>query len=596
LFVLVGVVFPLCAEDQKPKKQDKDQQTDFAQLQALLDEPLADVKDLVEKKTSLVKFLQALEGQIPKDKKVTLRLDKEALGKDFDKVADAPVELKSLPAKASLRLILRKAFAQAPVRLEYALRPAGIVVTHPRLAAHAATYPVDDLVKVLPSLMPLLKRQEGHLFPRGHLRGVKATDGEALLSRVLSGGVKLESFESFEFVNGTSLVAVALADTHREIESLLGALRGWADLAVIINARLYEIDSAVYVKHVVPLLKKEEDADERPTVVPLDQKVFKAVIKGKELVRSDEVKLLPNRGARFLSKQAAYRYVSERGEKKGDEVTSSGLSGVTFAVRPAVSPDRRYLRLEITQEVTQLVKIDKVQKIDLYSGKAVEIESPNLRRVTLSGSVQLPDYGALLMPVDYKPAAKDKVWVLVARPFIWIEEEVLELRLSGKAPSSRDVFESDVPVADEEVVAVPQRRLPGDDTTTQILRAVIDHVLTSPELKSQRAFYGTPKDKTFSLVDGDKLGWPAEFVPRTHGHRLMKAKPDSFGNRRLGIRLDKFDLKQKEAKLEDAPIEVCLFNAGGTGNGGVIGGCTVYYLPRRVGKRWTVECQGTIDP
>ena len=67
-------------------------------------------------------------------------------------------------------------------------------------------------------------------------------------------------------------------------------------------------------------------------------------------------------------------------------------------------------------------------------------------------------------------------------------------------------------------------------------------------------------------------------------------------NRVLGIRLDKVDLKQMQAGLFDAPIRVCLFNAGGSANGGVIGGCSVYYEPKRVGKRWTVSYQGLLDP
>jgi hypothetical protein len=64
----------------------------------------------------------------------------------------------------------------------------------------------------------------------------------------------------------------------------------------------------------------------------------------------------------------------------------------------------------------------------------------------------------------------------------------------------------------------------------------------------------------------------------------------------LGVRLDKFDLKQKKAELFDTPIKVSLLNAGGTANGAVIGGCTVYYVPKRGGKHWIVEYTATFDP
>ena len=64
----------------------------------------------------------------------------------------------------------------------------------------------------------------------------------------------------------------------------------------------------------------------------------------------------------------------------------------------------------------------------------------------------------------------------------------------------------------------------------------------------------------------------------------------------LGIRLDKFDLKKKKSHPLGGPIEICLFNAGGNANGGVIGGCSIYYWPRRDGQRWTVDFLGERDP
>jgi hypothetical protein len=133
---------------------------------------------------------------------------------------------------------------------------------------------------------------------------------------------------------------------------------------------------------------------------------------------------------------------------------------------------------------------------------------------------------------------------------------------------------------------------------SEILQAVITDVLTNPDLKGAREFYGTRKDRTLALVDTDKLGWPEGFKPKTAGYRLVEVRHDPFvnQNRILGIRLDRFDLGQKKAELFNTPIQVCLFNAGGSANGGVIGGCLVYYAPNRAGKRWTVECTGWVNP
>jgi len=82
-------------------------------------------------------------------------------------------------------------------------------------------------------------------------------------------------------------------------------------------------------------------------------------------------------------------------------------------------------------------------------------------------------------------------------------------------------------------------------------------------------------------------------VPTT---QLFSCSRDAHERCVLGIRIDKFDLTQRQRGLHNVPIVVTLFNAGGSSNGGVIGGCNVFYVPKRVGKRWKVECEGYLDP
>jgi hypothetical protein len=140
--------------------------------------------------------------------------------------------------------------------------------------------------------------------------------------------------------------------------------------------------------------------------------------------------------------------------------------------------------------------------------------------------------------------------------------------------------------------------LPSNDEVKEVLQAIVTDVLTDPGLKSTRAFYGTEKDKTVTLVDNEKLGWPRKFQPETHSYKLVEVHKDPFldGRRVLGIRLDKFELKDGTTGPFDASIEVCVFNAGGRANGAVIGGCSVSYRPKRVGKHWTVEQIRIFDP
>ena len=94
---------------------------------------------------------------------------------------------------------------------------------------------------------------------------------------------------------------------------------------------------------------------------------------------------------------------------------------------------------------------------------------------------------------------------------------------------------------------------------------------------------------------------PAGFRPDLHGYRLVTSRPGPLArrektNRVLGVRIDRFEPGAKPKGVLEGPLEACLFNAGGSANGAVIGGCSVYYVPKRVGNKWVVEFAGREDP
>src|SRR5437879_3996457 len=68
----------------------------IAQIEKLLGEELIETIGYQEK-MPLAKFLDALEDHLPKDKKIALRIDKEALGKDLAKLEQAEVRLAHFP-------------------------------------------------------------------------------------------------------------------------------------------------------------------------------------------------------------------------------------------------------------------------------------------------------------------------------------------------------------------------------------------------------------------------------------------------------------------------------------------------------------------
>jgi hypothetical protein len=589
LVVVVGPVAAAKAQD-KPAKPAPTAEENFRRVQSLLGAPISKIK-FPKDEMPLEQYLAVLESRLPEEKNISIRIDKEGLGADFAKVANATIKCLDMRNKSVRTIMLRAMRQVSDVEIDYAIRLSGIVITRPQLTADRMVYDIREVVRELPFLSP-----EALRVLTNRRQNIKA-GSPAKLIELLSNAVEFQSWETIDIINGSRLVVFASRARQEEVDDLLFGLRRLADLFVLMNARLYEVDRAFYATNVAPLFAR--DKGERPQVVSIDEALFRKISKEKVVLESEEDRLRPNRQTVFLSRQSVYRFTAAA-DNDGTKLMETGLAGVSFEVQPLVSADRRYLRLLITQKIADLLGIDKAKRLNIASGKEVEVESPNLRKTTLSGTATIPDAGAILMPVAYSPPGKDnagKVWLMVARPYIWIEEEEKERRKEKKAETTlKSVWDS--AVAKEEKPE-PEKRLPSTDEVKEVLQAVITHVLTDPDLKDMRNEYGTEADKTLTFDNLYKLGWPKDFKPNTHGYKVVEVRRDPFtnrveGRRVLGIRLDKCELKEGKARPSglEGPIEICLFNAGGLANGDEAGGCSVIYDLKRVGKRWTVECLG----
>jgi hypothetical protein len=547
-----------------------------------------------------------LEARLSKEKKITLRLDEKAFGKELKSILASEVQLPPVPQRMNAGTAFRLALSQTPIATvtDYMIHPGGIVITSPRLGASSKSYDVRVAVQQL-------LRLRTEVIEAGHdvFHDIDKTDGAALLCRLLANQIVLEPWESIEIQNGTRLVAFASPSHHRAIGDELWSLARLADLAVVMNARLYELDRAFFAKHLAPLLAGEEPpgglvpdfmrVNERPLIVPIDGLLLNQLLKQKLVLEGDDIKIVPRRKTEFLSHRTLLPYAAGVPSGKRKDVTGTELDGVRFEVRAEVSADRRFLRLHVTQSVTQLVAVNKASRLDPARGDQHKVQVPAVRRASATGTVQVPDGDPIVMPVDYQPPGSEKsgkIWVMVARPVIWIQGEK-DLEKAGSVPLVWPKSIWDAPTTKDEKPPAPPA-LPLTDDTKEILQAVLTDVLISPKLKNTRDVYGTPKDRTLALVPGEKLAWPKEFNPGTHGLRLVTTPADPFDHPRriLGIRLDRFDLDPKKLDAQKASIEITILNAGGGANGNVIGACCITYVPRRVGHRWVVERLDVFDP
>jgi hypothetical protein len=88
-------------------------------------------KDFQEK-IPFAKFLQMLEKEISQEKPFSIHFDREAFGKDADKMLNTEVSLPPVPARMVFNTALRLALAQAYVKgqeIEFTARPDTLVIT-----------------------------------------------------------------------------------------------------------------------------------------------------------------------------------------------------------------------------------------------------------------------------------------------------------------------------------------------------------------------------------------------------------------------------------------------------------------------------------
>jgi hypothetical protein len=359
----------------------------------------------------------------------------------------------------------------------------------------------------------------------------------ALSTKDMPGGIK-----EVQVMNATRLLIRATPAAHEEIKRCLSYARRTGDIAVGVKTHLYEIDEAFYTRIRTANAKPGdwEEEEKRQGKLLTDGKplkpnpLFAAVDKLKPVL-SYEMKSNTSALATLLSRHQARTFLPSREQVRQHETQQVVLEGVAFLASMRVSPDRRCVRLQFAEKSTEVLQVKKGKVVTDNEGKEVSTEVPFLKAESHGREFEIADGGSILIAVHYRPEElkkKNRWWVLRIDPRIYIREEEQERRaLDLKA----------------------------------ITPLLVADVLKNPRLKATRAFYGTPDDRRFALLDSAEWNWPKDLKVEVAGFERADAK--RAGNRLLGIRVE-----------GDAPrFKVTLVNAGGDANGAVIGTCTIHY-------------------
>ena len=150
--------------------------------------------------------------------------------------------------------------------------------------------------------------------------------------------------------------------------------------------------------------------------------------------------------------------MSPKQARKGKTERQIVWEGVSFLAGIRVSPDRRFVRIQLTEKAAELQDILKV-KTSVLTGQKVDAEVPFLKSHSFADGGR-SGWRLRPCPRAFRPRSakeKDRWWVLCITPRIVIEEEERVIR---------------------EGIASP------------ILREVVADVLHNPRLKTTREFYG----------------------------------------------------------------------------------------------------------
>lgn len=575
VFSVSGLAMQLpSTQAQNPPEPDKARDEAIQWIQRFLVAQQINTKVFAEP-MPFSRFLDVLMQQLPDDKTISFRIDRQGFADKYAELAATSIVLPQSTNPMSLNSVLQAASKQIKIKHDYRLGAAQYVFTTPERALYTAAYDIRDILakpETVGTIVPFgtLTAPSWNAFQanfEGRNRDAaykSARVVQALVAAIdgLSGEPAPFERASIQVLNGTRLVIRTNSEKHAEVAALLAAFRRFGDLWVTVNTQLYEVDDAFYakLKNAKPIDWEEAEKillGQLPAKTSKGPSFFNLLAKQKPVQSGNDVKVDAGLIATLLSRHHAVCPLPNRDQViRQDKSRTAILEGVAFVAGIHVSSDRRYVRVQLTEKATEIHQIKRVKVLVAADpDKEVIAEIPFTKEATHMREFEVADGGTILIPVHYRPKSleeKNRWWILKINPRIWIEEEEEQIRIGALA---------------------------------DILPLLVADVLKNPRLKATRDFYGTAGDQRFALIDSAAWKWDKETTIDVPGAQRTPATRN--GQRLLGIRIDRFH--QAEKVGDTATLTVTLLNAGGSDNGSVIGNGTIRYRACHTEQGWSAQ-------
>jgi hypothetical protein len=239
---------------------------------------------------------------------------------------------------------------------------------------------------------------------------------------------------------GGELEVRATAKLQGEVKELIGALERLQDLAIDVKADVIELDVASYEKLLKALPKEKakapvllatgEEFEEKDAARDRAVEEANKILKAGRVVQTSSGRFVNGAEATVSARRTVVTYPEIRGAQP--ENPFFVREGFGLVALPVVSADRRFVRLKVTEQST-VISGTKKRELGEIGGKALVAQTPIVDDLGATGSAVVADGGTVLFKLAYAP--KDKAWVVVLKPTIFIQAEEDELKKKeGKKP------------------------------------------------------------------------------------------------------------------------------------------------------------------